>query len=150
MRIVYRLEHNCIVEIDEKTNEEIHDTKLLGFFKSKIECEEIIPLYSNQPGFIDHPESFAIVEIEANVDDYNECVGEFGSSVYYLSHEFYDGTYDHVSRLGYYSDYLAAEKALKRYQQEPEFSDKQEGFYIAECKIGKREWTEGFFTIESL
>jgi len=146
MRFAYKLEHKRIAEVDNETGEKIPCTKLLGFFPSEEKCKEIIPLYLNQPGFKDFPDDFVIEKIEADVDDYNKTAGEFDTSVFYLSHEYYDGEYDHISNLGYYSTQKLAEQAKKRYELEPELIAYPDGFCIDECKIGKREWKEGFFT----
>ena len=145
MKFVYKLEHKRIAEINDDTGEKIPCTKLLGFFPSEEKCKEIIPLYLDQPGFRDYPDDFIIEKIEADVDDYNGTAGEFNASVFYLSHEYYDGVYDHISHPGYYSTQKLAEQAQQRYQLEPEFIAYPDGFCIAEYKIGKREWKEGFF-----
>ena len=49
----------------------IYDTKLLGFFLSEKECEEVVLKYGNLEGFCDSPSGFAIERVEANVDDFN-------------------------------------------------------------------------------
>lgn len=146
MKFVYKLEHKRLVEVEDKTREKIHDTKSLGFFKSEEECNEIISLYLDQPGFKDYPDSFFVEKIEADINDFNDISGEFGSSFFQLWHEWYDGEYDHISNLGYYSTKELAEKALINYQLDPEFIDHPDSFDICECEIGLRGWTEGFFT----
>ncbi|MPM62378.1 hypothetical protein SDC9_109249 [bioreactor metagenome] len=146
MKYIYKLEHKRIVEIDDKTGEIIHSTILIGFFSSKGRCEEIILQYLEQPGFKDYPDDFIIKRITADVDDFNKIAGEFISSVFYLSHEYYDGVYDHISNLGYYSTKLLAEKAQIRYLIEPDFIEHSDGFCISEYEIGEGEWKEGFFT----
>ena len=42
MKHVYKLEHKNLKEIDFETEEEICDTKLLGFFSSREECNKSI------------------------------------------------------------------------------------------------------------
>ena len=146
MKFAYKLEHKRTVEIDDKTGEIISCTILLGFFSSEERCKEIIPQYLEQPGFKDYPNDFVIKRVEADVDDFNEIAGEFESSVFYLSHEYYDGEFDHISDLGYYSTQLLAEKAQIKYQVEPDLIGYPDGFCITEYEIDESEWKEGFFT----
>jgi len=145
MKYGYKLEHKKFVELDED-NEKVFNTKSLGFFSSEEKCKDVIPKYLEQPGFKDHPNGFVIEKVEADIDDFNEVAGDFKSSVFYLSHEWYDGEYDHVSRLGYYSTQQKAEKAQALYSLEPEFIDHPDGFCIDEYALNERGWTEGFFT----
>jgi hypothetical protein len=144
MKTVYMLMHKRISEVNENPEENAYETKLLGFFALEEQCKELIPHYLEQPGFKNYPEDFSIEEIEANVDDYNETPGEFEKSVFYLYHEYYDGTYDYLSQLGYYADEDSAQKALSLYQLEPEYLEYPDGFCIYEYEIGKSEWNEGF------
>ena len=146
MRFAYKFVHKHTVEIEPATGESIHSTCLLGFFSSEIKCKEAIPYYLKQPGFKDYPDDFVIEEVEADIDDFNDNGGEFESIVFYLSHEYYDGEYDYVTDLGYYSSRQLAEKALIKYQADSDLAKHPDGFCINECKIDKREWLEGFFT----
>lgn len=143
MKFVYRLEHKRVV--DEIANEIITETKLLGFFSSKKKCKNTIPLYLEQPGFKDYPDDFVIKKIKADVDDYNKVAGRFECYVFYLSHEYYDGKFDYISNLGYYSSKRKAEIALAKYENEPKYKKYLEGFWIGKYVINKREWKEGFF-----
>lgn len=146
MRYIYKLTHRKLVETGVETSEKIYDTKLLGFFSSRKKCKEIIPLYLEQPGFKDYPDDFCIEKIEADVDEYNEIPGEFGDYVFFVSHEWYDGEYDYISNLGYYSTLGKAEEAKEMYKRAPELIDYPDGFCIDAYKINKREWKEGFFS----
>lgn len=146
MKFAYKLEHKRTVEIDDKTGEIISSTILLGFFSSEERCKEIIPQYLEQPGFKDYHNGFIVKRAEADVDDFNEIAGEFETSVFYLSHEYYDGEFDHISNLGYYSTKFLAEKAQIKYQVEPDLIGYQDGFCITEYEIDESEWKEGFFT----
>lgn len=144
MKFVYKLTHKRVVEIEKETGEKIYNTKLLGFFSSRQRCNEAISFYQNILGFKDYPEDFLVEEIEADVDDYNDVPGEFDEFVYYLSHEWYDGEFDYVSSLGYYSILDKAEEAKAKYACEEVFIGYPSGFCIAKCEIGKMNWTEGF------
>ena len=145
MRHCYMLFHRRFVEID-KERDRIHATILCGFFSSRKKCKETLPEYLKQPGFIDYPDDFHIEKVTANIDDYNKIPGEFEQSVFFLSHEWYDGVYDHITRLGYYSTKKLAENAMKSYGLESDFLEHLDDFNIGEYDIDDREWTEGFFT----
>ena len=144
MRIVYRLDHKRVVESISETGEKVHDTKLLGFFSSEKKCKEAIRFYSGQPGFKDYLNDFVIEEIEADIDDFNDAVGEFDKDVFYLAHEYYDGEYDYVTDLGYYSTRQMAEKGLLQYKDTQEFAAYTEGFSIDKYEIDITHWTDGF------
>ena len=146
MRYVYKFEHKRVIEIDRETGEKIYDTKLLGFFRSRKACKDLILVYLKQPGFKDYPDDFIITRKEADVNDYNDKPGEFGLSVFYLCHEWYDGEYDILSDLGVYSTEELAKKAQSEYMKDPDLVDHPDGFGIDEYTIGERQWTEGFFT----
>ena len=146
MKYVYEFEHVRTVAIDKDTGDVIHNTKLLGFFSTKEKCKELIPFYLEQPGFKDFPNDFSIKKIEADINDFNETGGEFGTTVFQLTHEWYDGEYDYVSHLGVYSTKKLAKKSLASYKLEPEFLGHPDGFCIDECLIDECEWKEGFFT----
>ena len=144
MKEVYILMHKHIIEIDKITGEEISDDKLLGFFSPKEKCKEVIKYYLKQPGFKDYPNSFFYEIVDANIDDYNDIVGEFDKYVYYLSHEWYDGEYDYVTDMGFYTTRKKANTAEKKYRLEPEYIEHQDGFCVDEYKINELHWKEGF------
>jgi len=144
VEFVFELGHKRVVEMDRETGEKIHNTKLLGFFSSEEECRNVIPLYLQQPGFKNYPEDFVIKKVEADIDDFNDVIGDFKSLLFYSSHEYYDGEFDYITDLGYYSTYQKAKKSQLKYKREPEFSEHPDGFYIASFKIGRRGWTAGF------
>lgn len=146
MRKVFELSHSYIVE--ELEDETVHNTKLLGFFSSEENCIKAISYYIQQPGFKKFPDDFEIFEIEADIDDYNNIPGEFGNTVYYLSHEWYDGEYDHVTDVGYYSTQQKADAAEKLFRLEKEYVDHPEGFVIDAYTIDQMEWKEGFCSAE--
>lgn len=145
MKLVYKLEHKRTIEIDENTGEKISTTKLLGFFSSEKKCNDIILQYLLQPGFKEFPNDFNIEQINANIDKYNDIPDDFNMTVFYLSHEYYDGSFDYISDLGYYSKKTLARKAQEKYQLEPEFAEHPDGFCVSEYKIDEGEWKEGFF-----
>ena len=89
-------------------------------------------------------------KIEADVNDFNDIPGEFSTHVYYLTHEWYDGEYDHVSYLGCYSSQENAEIAQAQYRSDPDLIDHPDGFVIDEYEIDKMEWTEGFCSWEEM
>lgn len=149
-KYVYELRHIRLVQIDKRTGQKIYDTKILGFFSSEEKCEEMISLYLEQPGFKEYPDNFMINEIKADVDAYNDILGEFDTYVYFLSHEWYDGEYDYISYLGYYSDLQKAEEAEQKYCREPELVEHPEGFCIDRYEINRRKWTEGFFSYNNM
>lgn len=150
MRFAYKFEHKRLVEVDNETEEKTYNTKLLGFFKSEENCQELIPEYIKKPGFCDYPNDFFIEKIEANINDFNDIAGSFESSVFYLTHEWYDGEFDYVSDLGSYSTEELAIKAQVRYQLDPSFFEHPDGFCISEYVIGENEWTEGFCIDEDI
>ncbi len=145
---VYEMVHRRTVEIEKNTGENICDTKLLGFFSDYKKCQDAIAYYITQPGFKEYPEDFIIEEIEADIDDYCKVSGSFEKYVYYLSHEWYDGQYDYIRDLGYYSTNAKAKYAESLYRLESDLIEHQEGFCVDEYEIDKMEWTEGFFICE--
>lgn len=146
MKRVYRFIHRHFVEIDMKTGEEVYNTMGLGYFSSEEKCLELIPFYLELPGFKDYPNAFIIEEVEADVDYFNDEIGNFEGYVYELSHEYYDGEYDNVSFLGFYSTLQNAERAERKFRLDEDFVNYPEGFCISKYEIDKKEWTEGFFT----
>ena len=144
MEKVYLLLHRYFVEKCISNGKDIFESKLLGFFSSINKCEEAITFYLEQPGFEEYPDDFVIKEVEANIDDFNDIVGEFNGKVFFLSHEWYDGEYDYISYLGYYSDYGTAKKMKEKYSVETEYLRYPEGFVIDKYVIDKRQWEEGF------
>lgn len=147
MNFAYKLEHKRLLEIDSD-GDRVCATKLLGFFSSEEKCRAVVSDYLKLPGFKDYPDDFVTEKVSADIDDYNYNIGDFGSSVFYLEHEWYDGEYDYVTGLGYYSSMKAAENATALYRLETEFSEHPDGFAVGEFKIDKREsgWEEGFST----
>ena len=144
MKYAYKFEHKRIIEVSKENGEKIYNTKLLGFFQSEEKCKELIPEYLKQPGFRDHPDDFVIEEVEADVNDFNDVPGEFKSSVFHLTHEWYDGEFDYVTDLGSYSAEELARKAKIEYQLDPDYIDHPDGFCISKYIIGEHEWAEGF------
>ncbi len=144
MKYAYKFEHKRLMEVNKETGEKIYNTKLLGFFQSEEECKQLILEYLKQPGFIDCPNDFIVEKVEADVNEFNDIPGEFESSVFYLAHEWYDGEFDYVTDLGYYSTEELAKKAQIRYQLDTNFIEHPEGFCISKYIIGECEWKEGF------
>lgn len=142
----YKLVHKRFIELSADTHEKVYCTKLLGFFSSPQKCKDIIDYYLQKPGFKDFPNDFQKEAVYADTDEFNNSIGEFKDSVFYLAHEYFDGEYDNVSDLGYYSTYENARKSLSKYHEKPEFKNYPDGFCIDEYKIDKPEWTDGFFT----
>ena len=145
MKILYKLEHKHLIKTNLEIREKVYDTKVLGFFSSEEHCKNMIMYYLQQPGFKDFPNGFVIEQIGANIDVFSDSDDAFDSSVFYLSHEYYDGEFDYISNLGYYSSYSLAQKKQSEYQLEPEYANCLDGFCIDEYEIDKAEWTEGFF-----
>lgn len=140
--------HKRWIETDEN-GDEISSGKLLGFFSSQSECENAKREYIKQPGFRDYPDCFIVEKVYADVDDYNDDVGDFDGHVYYLAHEWFDGTYDHITEFGCYSTEDKAKQAQKTYQFDADLIDHPNGWSIDDYVINKRWWTEGFFIWES-
>ena len=65
---VYMLQHKRKVEFYE--DDWVYDSKLIGFFSSKIKAENVIKRYKNITGFKDYPNDFFIKKIEVDFDDY--------------------------------------------------------------------------------
>ena len=146
MKCVYKLQHKRYIETDSATQEKVFSSLLLGFFSSKSKCKNMIQYYLQKPGFNEYPNDFVFEPVYADADDYNDSVGEFDVFVFYLSHEYYNGKYDIISDLGYYSTRKSAEDSLSRYIIENENKNHPDGFCIDEYKIDNPEWLEGFFT----
>lgn len=142
MKVIYELLHERVVQMVD--DEKICDTKRLGFFSTEERCKKAINYYVKKPGFNKYPDGFVMNKIEADIDDYNEILGEFDDKVYYLSHEWYDGEYDYVTNIGYYSTQCKAENAKTLMQFDEEFIEHQEGFVVDEYTINEMEWREGF------
>lgn len=141
LKVIYMLTHSRSVE------EDVHDTKLIGFYSSRQNAEKVIKRYKSITGFCDYPEDFVIEEWEANVDDFNDICGDFKYTVFYLAHEYYDGVeYDYVTDIGVYSTLKKAERAMSKYRKLPQFKEYTDGFSIDEYEIDKDHWTEGFDT----
>lgn len=148
MQQVYILCHKRVLEILDE--EKVHETKLLGFFSSEEKCAKAIAYYITQPGFQKYPDDFEICTVEADVDEHNSIPGSFSSKVYYLSHEWYDGEYDYVTRIGYYSTPEKAEAAKCTLQNDPEFIDHPDGFCVDEYTVDEMEWKEGFCSLADM
>ncbi len=144
MKILYMLRHIRIVGNDSEIGEEIYDTKLLGFFESEELCKEKIIFYMQKQGFKYYTHDFVIEKVIADIDEYNDISGEFGQYVYFLSHEYYDGQYDNIADIGYYSKYENAKKAEEKYMLKSEFRNHPEGFNIAQYEINQAYWKFGF------
>lgn len=142
MKKAYELLHRHVVEIAD--DEEVCDTKLLGLFSTEEKCQEAIKHYTTQPGFEAYPDCFEINVIEADVDEYNDEVGEFSETVYLLSHEWYDGEYDYITYIGYYSTREKAEKVLALFENNERFIEHQDGFDISVYNFDEMMWEEGF------
>ena len=143
MKEVYELTHRYVLSVAED-GEEVHETKMLGFFTSNEKIDEAIAHYITQPGFQKHPDDFEICIVEADVDDYNDIPGNFEGKVYYLSHEWYDGEYDYRMDIGYYSTQEKAEAALRLYMEDEELREHPDGFCIDDYALDEMYWTEGF------
>ena len=143
MKVIYELVHERILQIVNE--EKICDIKRLGFFSTEEICNKAINYYVKQPGFNQYPDGFVMNKIKADIDAYNEIPGEFEDKVYYLSHEWYDGEYDYVTNIGYYSTQCKAESAKTLMQFAEEFIEHQEGFIVDEYRIDEMEWKEGFY-----
>jgi len=143
MQEVYELKHRYVLSVADD-GEEVHETKQLGFFTSDEKIDEAIAQYITQSGFQKHPDDFEIYIVEADVDDYNDTPGNFDGKVYYLAHEWYDGEYDYVTDIGYYSTQEKAEAALRLYMEDEELREHPDGFSIDEYDLDKMHWTEGF------
>lgn len=66
--------------------------------------------------------------------------------VYFLSHEWYDGEYDHITDIAVYSTQQKAQKALLKFKHCLRFRKYPDGFNISEYIVDEDNWTEGFFT----
>lgn len=144
MKNVFLLQHKKEVEIEPKTGEVIYNTKLVGFLSTEELCKNTILFYQQKPGFKDYPQDFVMEKVEADVDDFNHIPGEFDQYVYYLTHEYYDGEYDNITNIGYYSTHQMAEEAEHRYRLKAEYSEYPNGFCISKYKIDQTHWCFGF------
>lgn len=128
-----------------KLDEDASSTILIGFYSSRKRVLDVIKKYRRVTGFCDYPDAFEVEEWEVDVDDYNEVSCDYKESIFYLSHEYYDGAmYDYLTDIGVYSSLEKAKNALRTYQKLPIFKEHSEGFVIDEYEINKDHWTEGF------
>lgn len=132
-----------------KVYDDANDTKLIGFYSTRENALNVIERYKSIIGFRDHPDDFFMEEWKANIDDYNEVCGEFGNTVFYLSHEYYDGVeYDYITNLGVYSTPEKAKEAIEKYKKQQQFAMHPLSFNIDEYELDKDNWIEGFNTFE--
>jgi len=145
----YKLQHEYAqTHSDEHgaTVEEANKVNILGFFRTKKECSDLISQYAKQKGFLKFPDGFNTIKVQANIDDFNNDLGAFESSIFYLKHIRYDDYMNEVAEpLGYYSSRELAEEALIQYRHKSKFRGYLDDFSIEEYAIGKAERTEGFY-----
>jgi homoserine kinase type II len=71
------------------------------------------------------------------------------TSVYLLWHEYeIEPDRDGTKLIGVYTSHELAESAQKRVSQQPGFRDHPDDFEIAEYKLDRDHWTEGFITVD--
>ena len=72
--------------------------------------------------------------------------------VYLLEHSYEQVKGDPETReiksLGVFTSTEEAEEAIKFYKALPGFRDYPDGFFIDKCKLGQKEWVEGFIKLE--
>ncbi len=141
MRKVYMLKHS------RPMGEDAWSTELIGFYSPISKAEETIEKFKNITGFHDYPDDFVIEEWDVDIDDFNDIAGDYTGSVFYLAHEYYDGTeFDYITDLGVYSRFKKAKRAKAKYKMISKFIAYPDGFSIDEYEINKEHWTEGFYT----
>lgn len=65
MKYVYMVEHS------RKVEEDVYDSKLLGFFSTKEKAEQAILEYKTVIGFRDYPDDFRIEKFKVDFDTYD-------------------------------------------------------------------------------
>jgi len=71
------------------------------------------------------------------------------TSVYLLWHEYeIEPNRDETKLIGVYTSHELAEAALKRVSLQPGFRDHLDDFEIAEYKLDRDHWTEGFVRVD--
>ena len=65
MKYVYMLEHS------RKVEEDVYDSKLLGFFSTKEKAEQAILEYRPVIGFRDYPDGFKIEIFKVDFDNFD-------------------------------------------------------------------------------
>ena len=65
MKVVFMLQHKRLIE------EEVTDSKLIGFYSSYEKANSVIEKYKTIVGFRDYPHGFVIEEMKIDFDDYD-------------------------------------------------------------------------------
>lgn len=127
-----------IHQTEEMRKEKATDTKLIGYFRTKRECRDVIERLKDKPGFCLPDAFFVIYTVRLKTRDKNISV------FYSLDHEWYDGVFDYVTHFGIFETEEEAEKVLEKARNRKKFKDHPDGFGIYEEEIGLIGWSEGF------
>lgn len=120
------------------------ESMLIGFFRTKDKCEEVMERYKKLPGF-DRPSCmFVMTEYPFEVKETFQL-----KNVYFLSHEWEDSLYYHTTDVGVYLSEEEAIQEQNRLIDSEEEEDKYFGMYpeyftIDNYEIDKEHWTYGF------
>lgn len=142
-KYVYRLFHNHKIEYDG--NDWICDSKLIGYFTSKLYAQNIIKKYKNVIGFKDYPNDFVIQKEKIVNDDSDLQKDNTMQYIYELTHSFEDEEgYEIVTYFSVYSSLEIARRDEEKLLLKFPFSTHPEGFLIVDHQLNHCYWQEGF------
>lgn len=145
---VYMLFHSRDIGEDARA------TKIIGIYSSSKKADSTIAKYKNIAGFRDYPDDFYIHKFEVLPGSKIRKIKN--NTLYYLRHEYaIDDKYDHITTIGVYYSYKAAQKEKRKLKKEPEYKNypggkyPPDGFAIWEYVLDKDDWTNGFVSGDS-
>ena len=142
-KYVFRLLHNHKIKYDG--NDLICDSKLLGYFTSIQQAQNIIKKYKKVTGFKDYPDGFIIQKEKVICDNSISLKSDVMRCIYELTHSFEDKDgYDIITYFSVYSSLELARHDEKKLLLEVPFSSHPEGFLIVDHQLNKCYWQEGF------
>ena len=114
------------------------DVKIIGYFRTPSDCRAAMEKLADKPGFNLPDARFEIEKIRVRGGNPGR------DAVYSLTHESYDGVYDHVTRIGVYATRKKAVRTWLRVRKSRRFRRHPTGFSLLEERIGVVGWEEGF------
>lgn len=141
----YRLTHSYVVQDNQ------YETKSIGFFNTRMDCQTAIDKLILQPGFSDYPDCFIVERMKVKGARRNDII----IGLYEVYHEkVLDASESIVNYFGVFAKLELAERKVKKLKKKTKFKyagclDKEwkkdiEGFSIVKCVIGEIAWAEGF------
>lgn len=142
--------HDLPVKLFLVTHEYVRDGcsegKDVGLFKTRERAEEVLAGVASQPGFIDHPDGWSILEYEliAGGETY---IGDMGAliNVWSLFHVWTEDECEMVHLIGLYASEALALSALTANRSDI----KRDEWWVNQWPVGYVGWSEGFKTVYS-